>query len=627
MSRRELSTNNENKRYSPSFSISLLIFSVIIGLVLNWVAFYLSIVLGFLNIGISTLVILLLAKLVYRRRELTVKDLALINIAYRGTFAAEASTSLLFLIWLFLNAESFLGIPFAPPSWLLPSSEVLSQRIIFTAEWIVPLLIHWFLMLVPGLLGIILGWKIAPLFITNDKEYVFPAIIQTKVQIDIVAKNDTERRKIFIQWAVIGFLFALLSALLLPFIDFSTNQIILGISFGVVGLAMFSIGFIIRQPKMTVLPIFTGVLFYCLLSYFLLPVSFPLGESYVQTFNSILSTLYLSFMIGAILGGFFLGGIVRSLIKWLLERRKKSRATETATIKTENDKKRVNTNDFEKNLKDSQPQSQNYREIFDGLLRRHKIILVSSIVFYLIAAFFVVQLDILPISPILIFIALFWVLIVGNLVNGFIVTQSIARSSVAAVPPFIFDFLPLYIVGARGYVPYIATPRSETGEVISVVNTQKLARVFGIHRFDSLLVYFAGYLASIVTTPLFALLLWYGLGIGTTQLPAPAFPVSASMIGIFITSNPLDVFKIDQALVGILLTILLGPNFSLGLIFGLIFPIHMLVPLALGGLVRFILDKKRDPNVVADKGNLVVTALSAGGSIAIFPIILLAILI
>ena len=94
MSRREVSTNNKNEGYSRSFSISLLIFSVIIGLVLNWVAFYLSIVLGFLSIGISTLVILLLAKLVYRKRELTVKDLALINIAYRGTFAAEASTGL-----------------------------------------------------------------------------------------------------------------------------------------------------------------------------------------------------------------------------------------------------------------------------------------------------------------------------------------------------------------------------------------------------------------------------------------------------------------------------------------------------------------------------------------------------
>ncbi|MFX1536240.1 MAG: OPT/YSL family transporter [Promethearchaeota archaeon] len=75
------------------------------------------------------------------------------------------------------------------------------------------------------------------------------------------------------------------------------------------------------------------------------------------------------------------------------------------------------------------------------------------------------------------------------------------------------------------------------------------------------------------------------------------------------------------------MAILLGPNFSLGLIFGLLFPIHMLIPLALGGLIRFILDKKKDPNVVADKGMLVVTALSAGGSIAIFPIILLAILV
>ncbi|MFX0062467.1 MAG: hypothetical protein ACFFC7_09800 [Candidatus Hermodarchaeota archaeon] len=624
MSRRDLKTDIKNKGYSRSFSISLLIFSVIIGLVINWVAFYLSIVLGFLSIGISTLVILLLAKLVYRKRELTAKDLALINIAYRGTFAAEASTGLLFLIWLFFNAESFLGVPFSPPSWLLPSSEVLSQRIIFTTEWVVPLLIHWFLMLIPGVLGIVLGWKIAPYFITNEKEYKFPGIIQTKVQIDVVAKNDTEKRKIFIQWAVIGFIFALLSTLFLPFIDFSTNQIILGTSLGVVGLAMFSIGFIIRQPKMTVLPILTGVIFYCLLSYFLLPVSFSLGESYVQTFNAILSTLYLSFMIGAILGGFFLGGIVRSLIKRLIERKKQSCETEIATIETKNDKKEVITNDTEENLEASQ--SQSYREIFEGLLRRHKIILVSSIVFYAIAVFFVIQLEILPISPIFIFLALFWVLIVGNLVNGFIVTQSVAKSSVAAVPPFIFDFLPLYVVGARGYVPYIATPRSETGEVISIVNTQKLAQVFGIHRFDSLLVYFAGYLASILTTPIFALFLWYGLGIGTAQLPAPAFPVSASMIGIFITNNPLDVFKIDQALVGILLTIILGPNFSLGLIFGLIFPIHMLIPLALGGLVRFILDKKKDPNVVADKGNLIVTALSAGGSIAIFPIILFAIL-
>ena len=127
-----------DKKFSQQYlSMGILALSVMIGLLFNWISFYLSIVLGFLSIGVGPLIILLLAKLAYRKKELTKSHLALISIAYRGTTAAEASTGLLFVIWLTVNSRLFYNLDFNPPSWFLPSASVLSNRSLGISEWFI----------------------------------------------------------------------------------------------------------------------------------------------------------------------------------------------------------------------------------------------------------------------------------------------------------------------------------------------------------------------------------------------------------------------------------------------------------------------------------------------------------
>ena len=186
-------------------SKTVIIIGVLVGLLMNWLALYLNVVLGLLSIGISAFVVLVMIKLLLRSRA-TQKNLSIVSVAYGATSAAEASVGLLFLLWLYRNASAF-GFNWDAPWWLLPSSETIDNGIILSIEWLVPLLVHYFLMFVPGITGLILGVYLAPKFINNDKEYPFPGTIQRVKTVEVLITNKRSTITLFIRFLILGISF------------------------------------------------------------------------------------------------------------------------------------------------------------------------------------------------------------------------------------------------------------------------------------------------------------------------------------------------------------------------------------------------------------------------------------
>ncbi len=616
----QISEIKEKEHHVPRYmSLGILTSSILLGLVFNWISFYMSIILGILSIGAGPFIILLLVKVINRRKELTDSHFALITIAYRGTTAAEATTGLLFIIWLTQNSQLFFKMDFSPPWWLLPSPEILTNRIFMSTEWIVPLLVHWFLMLIPGLLGVSFGWAISERFLEDEKEYRFPGIIQTRFLIEAVTSKDQERKHLFLKFAVLGFMISMISTIALPSIDLSSNKMVLGVTLGIVGTMLFAVGFIMKMPKITIGSLFWSIVFYVIISSFTLPINFKGGQGFLEVHNSILSTLYLAFLIGLLIGALFL----RTLLQGIIQKNPDNKRTHSQNDSHHSAKK----DDAKKkdSMRNKTVTSLTLRSL-EGLIRRHYKLLAFYILLYFISLAFVLQFNLLSIPPYLMALLLLWILIIGNIMNGYIVTQTLAKSSSTASVPFVFDLLPLYLANARDLLPYVAIPKAEPSEVSSIVSSLKLGQIFHIRDKEVITTYLAGYLAAIITTPFFALLLWHVFGIGTDNLPSPAFPLIGSLLAAFASGEPLTFFNPSEMGLGIVVGLIIGPNFGLGAILGLLFPLPMTIPLAIGGTTRYLADKIREKELVEQQWQFAMTALAAGASLVVLPLILLALL-
>ncbi|MFX0119479.1 MAG: OPT/YSL family transporter [Candidatus Hodarchaeota archaeon] len=610
-------------------SQSVVIIGVIIGVFMNWLALYLNVILGLLSVGISSFVVLLMVKVLLRDKA-TSENLTLVSVAYGATSSAEASVGLLFLIWLYNNARVY-GLSFNPPSWLLPSHEVLSERVVITVEWIIPLLIHYFLMFIPGITGLILGAYLAPKFIHNDEEYPFPGTIQRVKTVEVLVTNQTSKVRLFKKFLAIGFVSAFIT-LFVPIIDLSNldSGMIFGIMLGTIGITMFTLGVLINSPKITIPTGIASILTYTLIGPLLYTRSDfhskvnqgIFSNDFFGLYSYLLQTKFLSFLIGFILSAALISPYVFSMIKRVY-RRLRSKTTESLE---ENVTAEIQNNNpiAHPTPKSSEKTSQIFNKLkFQGIIGKKELLLFLMYTLSLIGSmFFVIYLDILPnTNYLLILLLLIWILFLGSLIQGFITVTTIAKSGTAVIPPFLFDNLPLFFVGARGITPYVATPKGEVGETINIVSTLKFGQQMKINPRHILPAYFAGYVTAALFTPIFTLFLWKALGIGTVDFPAPGFPISIALIGPF-AAGAIDVFLNIVELIAGGFIALLFPTIGVSLAIGMFFPPHMAVCITLGGLVALILEKKKGKTWMDDRGKMAATAVQVGATLTV-PILIL----
>ncbi|MHA2297051.1 MAG: OPT/YSL family transporter [Candidatus Hodarchaeales archaeon] len=621
--------------------IKIALISIGLGLTLNWISLFLSITLGLLSIGISVFIVLLIAK-IFLGNQATRQNLAIISIAYGATAAAEASVGLLFLIWLSMNASSF-GLSGNFPSWLLPSPEVLASKTLFSPEWLVPLAVHYFLMIIPGFAGIIMGLYLKNRYIHDDEKYPWPGIVQRNKMIDVLVVNQSDKVKLFRNFLIAGFVFAFIT-LFIPVIDFSRPREgwIIGLTLGAIGVALFAVGFIVGNWKITVTSGISSIAVYVLLSPFLAKQSYleavengSVGTSYFDFYTFALQDVYMSFIIGFLLSTVLISPIIWKMMKkirniFIGERKVITDVANEKETTESNPETQVTT---ETGSNSATPTKGKITNTFASKLlsfrfsKKNLVFISFYTMIYVLSVLFVYYTGMLGDNLLIIAVVMFWILIVASLVLGIITAESMAKTATAVMPPFIFDLIPLFLAGARGFVPYLATPKSEAGETMSIVRNAKFSSVQGVSTKTMLGAYLTGYIPAIITTPFFALLLFVTLGIGTNQLPAPGFPIQAMLIAPFAAGSIEAVLNIAELLLGMLLAIVMIPGTGIGLAIGMFFPPHMALAISLGGILRMVMDKKFGKDRVKDKGTTAATAVSVGASLTIPIMIVLALLL
>ncbi len=609
---------------------TVLMIAIPFGLFFNFINLYLSISMGFISIGLGGIFALLLGKFILSKKGIDKRsNLTLIAIAFGASLSAEASRTLLFLIWLALNADGIGDFGFERPSWLLPGDEIISNTIIFSDTWIQPILLHWFLMLVPGVMGIFLGLLLKNRFIHDDEEYPFPdQIIQTEV-INVLTEQ-TEKLPLFAKSALIGFIVSAGTLFLgFSYIDISQpqNGWILGLSLGIIGVALFSVGFIINRPKMTFA---AGIASICIYGPVLGPLLLeksPEGTEFYTFFVSGLEDVYLSFTIGFLLGALILSGIFYSIIKKIFPK----------LVKNNTSKKNNSIDSCSETLTDEEEKDEiDTPQIYTGkesnwkdtilTVRTLNFILVYGVLLLLCVAF-VYYFRILGDNLLITFLVVFWIMGIGSVVTFYISISSAAKSSTSISPPFIFDLLPIYLVGIRNkYTPFIATPVPEIREGRTLVVAYKLAQMTKTDDIFVLKTFFVGYLAAAMTTPFFALILWSTIGIGTPEFPAPTFPFEAALLSVFASGDIGAVIELGELLLGGLLGMLAGANMGLGFVLAFFFPPHMAIPITLGGVLRVLANKQYGIEKVKDKGVTILTGVSVGASAVLIPLVILSLL-
>ena len=630
---------------------SAIVIGTFTGLVFSLISVYLRVTLGVLGAVGGSIIGLLLAKpILEKSNQLNKKTMTIVLISFSAASAAESKIGILFLIW-FANNHSIYGINETYPSWFLPSREVLQNRVLFTTEWLLPLLVHYMLMLIPGLIGIALG-KAWMNNYNDSEEYPFPGAVQARILAENIS-GEGKHTSLFYKAIATSFILVFIMVLFnITMIDLSNpaKGFILGIFLGPVGMALYGSGFLIRKNKITITALITSLSLYIGVSALLIGGK---DLEFYDYYTFLLSGPYFSFIIGG-LGGLVVGPILNSFLASVLFKRKgrneKKIENESDHENHENSQGGLNnTSSKEENtdLEDiatsttSILQLENHETSESSLPeQRQKVTIIGrvkqvsfkswiligglSMVLYV----FILQTNLLPKNKmigLLIIVLLFWNIIIGTIVVGFFMTEMNAKTASSIDPPFVFDMFPLYVSGVRQSLSYLAFPSKEVDGVTRLALVGRLVHDVNLPSRTAFIAFMAGYLASTITTPLFSLLLWFMLGIGTPEFPAPLFPVSGNIIKAFTTSNPLSILNYWFLVGGFILVAVLSSidqDFSIAVIIGAVFIPHMAIPLFLGTVTSYFVARKLGEEFLNNQGNTIAVGLSVGGVLVLIPMLL-----
>ena len=493
-------------------------------------------------------------------------------------------------------------------------------------------------MLIPGISGLILGIYIAPRFINNEEEYPFPGTIQRVKTVEVLITNQSSKITLFKRFCILGFSIALIT-LFFPVIDFSniSSGWLFGIMLGTIGITMFSVGFVINNPKISVPAGISSLVLYTVVTPLIININDFKSQiaqgnftnDFFGLYSYLLQHKYLSFLIGFIISAVIISPFIFSQIKKIKAKLSNKNQAEVITQSSEISSKHVTEFDEiiqAKGGKYSAPEKENlslFQRFSASIGKKELVIFMSYTAVLVISTIFIITLNILPSTDfILVLLLLMWIMVLGSFIQGYITVSTIAKASAAVTIPFIFDNIPLFLVGARGLTPYIATPKAEIGETIGIVSTLKFGQQMKISQKNTILAFIAGYIVAVLATPFFTLFLWKTLGIGNVHFPAPAFPIFLALIGPF-AAGSIDVFlNIPEMIFGGILA-LLFPTIGLSVALGMFFPPHMAICLCLGGITALIIEKKKSKEWMKDKGQIIATAIYVGATLTVPVLILL----
>ena len=492
------------------------------------------------------------------------------------------------------------------PTWLAPSLKALVKGSMLSPEWIVPILVNIFLIIIPSLLGLIVGLAVADVVLKN-KRMVFPFQQITGVTINTCLDKGRSVKFLFM-WMGIGFILTFLQYLLAILglqtisIDWTPN-LPKGYAFGfMINLAIIGVSFIIH-PSVSLTLLLAGLAVYFILA----PIAIKMGLfTPARTGMEFYMNMLFQFSLSPALGIFLLSGLIILLVKKVQAKKNGGKGNDEIPSLSITDYTRA----FIRELKN------------DKRLRIAYITLTSMLI-----AFTIYMGVFNPMSfETVVFLSIFLIIPMG-IIDSFIIVKMVGEAGISmGAQRIIFYQVPIAALGGKGYTPYIAYPAISPWDTSMLLGSFKIGEITETSRKAILKAYIFNYVPGIITSIIFILVAWYFVGFPSEIFPAVGLIQIYAIYKMFAERSIQGVLDPRTFIIGGVVGGMLGaltPISPVGIALALLLPPSYILPFGLGGILRVYTDKKYGKKWFEERGQLIATGFIAG---AIITQILMAIL-
>jgi uncharacterized oligopeptide transporter (OPT) family protein len=515
------------------------------------------------------------------------RELSIVLIASSSNMAIYYTIG--FIIYLMERGAVF-------PCWLAPSMNSIVNRFVDFNSLIPPIIFFSIGTLISCVGGLIFAYAFRDIFV-SDRRMVWPHTAVVANLVDACLRGGAYVR--IVGWsALIGFIVTFLQYLPLFWgYDFTTINLTPILPYGMImalslNLSFLAIGYIINADVSLSLML-SGMITYLVLSPILaLRGVFKPSMDPMASYNSLL----FAFSISPSLGILLLGGGVLSLLVFV--RGFKSRGN------VKSDERRVGY-------------LQLYKILLSFLLRSKRFLTIFVVTFLLALLMAWVLNPLSPLPPYISTIFAAYMFLLGGFIECIVMARMSGETgmSMGMMGILLYD-LPIFGLGYRDYPAYLASGffKPVSGIIEGTVSYYKYADKFDVSWSDIVKAKIVGWIPTFISSIILVLVLWIYLGFGTPLMPAISFIQGRAYYSMLVSGNISAVIDpvtfICGGILGALLE-LFTPISMFGVAMGMLLPPHYIIPMGIGGLIRWYTDRRFGKEFFRDKGSMVATGIMA----------------
>ena len=475
------------------------------------------------------------------------------------------------------------------PEWFIPSKNILEKRILVPSIWVTPILIIFVINIMSTLLGLLYTITLYKNFIEEER-LVFPNIAASATMMDALFTGGEEVKIVFLS-ILTGFTISLVQQILLLFkINIYYFDLTPFLPKGIVFAFSLSIGFMavgyIISASTSLSTLLSGLITYFIIS----PYSISKGIiPYSKDIRSLYSSLVFKVTLSPAMGILILGGIGLSIFG-LIMRGKKKHGYKYGYIDL-------------------------YYILWRRMIGNKKVFITMFLLTILLGISVYILNPLAPLHPFYSLIFFIYSVFIGSFLELVLLVRMIGESGMGmGIFSIVLYDIPIFLTGYRAYSGYMTgsmfIPSSWTAP--SIIGLMKYNDKFDISLKEIVGGKIVGWIVSFIVSSITTLLLWRYRGFGTISMPAVGLLQQAVYINMLAKGNisgTIDPFTfIVGGVVGSILEVA-TPLSMIGIALGMLIPPQYVIALGVGGIIRFLTDRKMGKEYFKKRGMLIATGL------------------
>jgi len=566
------------------FTLRSIVLGFILAILFSFINGYLSINFG-MGFGFGAVAIAIAYALFHKfgggssRRELSI-------VLISSSSSMTIYSTLGFI--LYLVEKDHVPLPF----WMSPSIDSILNKQLDIYSLIPPIIFFSIGTIITCIGGLVFTYFLREVFI-SDERMVWPQISVYATLVDACLRGGGYARLISLSAIIAGLITFFQYLPLLWGLDFTTINLTPILPYGMVmaislSLSFIAIGYIINV-NVSLSLMFSGLLTYLVISPILASHGFfkPSIDP-MASYNSLL----MAFSISPSLGILILGSILLSILMFI--RGKKSTGKSSGFGYTQ------------------------LYKLFINFLFSNKIFGLIFLATFSLTLFLAWILN--PLYPFPPYVSMFfaaYMFLLGSFIECVTITRMSAETgmSMGMMGILLYD-MPLFSLGYRNYPGYYVSGFFRPSSWISdgILPFYKYKDKFDISWSDIIKAKLLGWIPTFISSIILILILWLYIGFENPLMPAISFIQMRAYIGMLVGGNIGVIINpitfVCGGVLGALLE-LFTPISMIGVAMGMLLPPHYIIPMGVGGLIRWYTDKRFGKEFFREKGSLIAAGAMA----------------